>query len=57
MECAGMVDVKTYECFPTLIHEVKMDIETYDKINMKMLKFGVLVNVKENFFTQLMRQT
>ena len=36
MECAGMVDVKTYECFPTLIHEVKMDIETYDKINMKM---------------------
>ena len=36
MECTGMVDVKTYECFPTLIHEVKMDIETYDKINMKM---------------------
>ena len=41
MECAGMVDVKTYECFPTLIHEIKMDIETYDKINMKCM-FNVI---------------
>ena len=26
-----MVDVKTYKCFPTSIHEVKFNIETYDK--------------------------
>ncbi len=30
-----MVDVKTHECFPTLIHEVKMDIGSYDKTNMR----------------------
>ena len=35
MECISMVDVKTHECFPTLIHEVKMDIGSYDKTNMR----------------------
>ena len=29
-----MVDVKTYKCFPTSIHEVKMDISTFDQKNM-----------------------
>ena len=29
-----MVDVKTYKCFPTSIHEVKLNIETHDKTNM-----------------------
>ena len=29
-----MVDVKTYKCFPTTIHEVKLNIETHDKTNM-----------------------
>ena len=29
-----MVDVITYKCFPTLIHEAKLDIETHEKINM-----------------------
>jgi len=30
-----MVDVKTHECFPTLIHEVKMNIGSHDKTNMR----------------------
>ena len=34
MECSSMVDVKTYKCFPTSIHEVKLNIETHDKTNM-----------------------
>ena len=29
-----MVDVKTYKCFPTSIHEVKMDIDRIDQKNM-----------------------
>jgi hypothetical protein len=29
-----VVDVKTYKCFPTSIHEVKMDISTFDQKNM-----------------------
>lgn len=29
-----MVDVKTYKCFPTSIHEVKMDISAFDQKNM-----------------------
>lgn len=29
-----MVDVKTYKCFPTSIHEVKMDIIKFDRKNM-----------------------
>ena len=29
-----MVDVKTYKCFPTSIHEVKLNIETNDKTHM-----------------------
>jgi uncharacterized protein (TIGR02466 family) len=34
MECSGMADVKTYKCFPTSIHEVKLNIETHDRTNM-----------------------
>jgi hypothetical protein len=29
-----MADVKTYKCFPTSIHEVKLNIETHDRTNM-----------------------
>ena len=29
-----MVNVKTYKCFPTSIHEVKLNIETNDKTHM-----------------------
>ena len=29
-----MANVKTYKCFPTSIHEVKLNIETHDKTNM-----------------------
>jgi len=29
-----VVDVKTYKCFPTSIHEVKMDIIKFDRKNM-----------------------
>ena len=29
-----MVDVKTYKCFPTSIHEVKMDVHRLDQKNM-----------------------
>ena len=29
-----MVNVKTYKCFPTSIHEVKLNIETHDRTNM-----------------------
>ena len=29
-----MADVKTYKCFPTLIHEFVLDIPTDDKILM-----------------------
>ena len=29
-----MVDVKTYKCFPTLIHEFNLDIPIHDKIQM-----------------------
>tara|TARA_Y100000114_G_scaffold130823_1_gene128780 strand:- start:337 stop:921 length:585 start_codon:yes stop_codon:yes gene_type:complete len=35
MEYSSMVDVKTHECFPTLIHEVKMNIGSHDKTNMR----------------------
>ena len=34
MECSSMANVKTYKCFPTSIHEVKLNIETHDKTNM-----------------------
>ena len=30
-----MVDVKTYKCFPTSIHEVKMNISNHDQMLMK----------------------
>ena len=30
-----MVDVKTYKCFPTSIHEVKMSINNYDQMLMR----------------------
>lgn len=29
-----MANVKTYKCFPTSIHEVKLNIETHDRTNM-----------------------
>ena len=29
-----MANVKTYKCFPTSIHEVKLNIETHDRKNM-----------------------
>ena len=34
MECSSMADVKIYKCFPTSIHEVKLNIETHDRTNM-----------------------
>ena len=34
MECSSMVNVKTYKCFPTSIHEVKLNIETHDRTDM-----------------------
>ena len=34
MECSSMANVKTYKCFPTSIHEVKLNIETHDRKNM-----------------------
>lgn len=30
-----MVDVKTYKCFPTSIHEVKMNINSHDRMLMR----------------------
>ena len=30
-----MVDVKTYKCFPTSIHEVKMNINNHDQMLMR----------------------
>ena len=29
-----MADVKTYKCFPTSIHEVKLNIDSLDKKQM-----------------------
>jgi hypothetical protein len=34
LEYCIVVDVKTYKCFPTSIHEVKMDIDRLDQKNM-----------------------
>ena len=34
MEHSSMVDVKTYKCFPTSIHEVKLNIDYLDKKQM-----------------------
>jgi len=34
MEHSSMVDVKTYKCFPTSIHEVKLNIDSLDKKQM-----------------------
>ena len=34
MEHSSMVDVKTYRCFPTSIHEVKLNIDSLDKKQM-----------------------
>ena len=31
MECINMADVKTNNCFPTLIHEFKLDLD-HDKM-------------------------
>ena len=34
MECISMVDVTSHYCFPTVIHEFNLDIDTLDKKHM-----------------------
>ena len=45
MEYSSMVDVKTHRCFPTSIHEVKLNIDSLDK--KQMLQY-VQLNSKDD---------
>ena len=45
MEHSSMVDVKTHRCFPTSIHEVKLNIDSLDK--KQMLQY-VQLNSKDD---------
>ena len=45
MEHSSMVDVKTHRCFPTSIHEVKLNIDSLDK--KQMLQY-VKLNSKDD---------
>ena len=46
MECGNMVDVKSYECFPTMIYEFKSGLSNSD--HNLMLKYLAVERDKEN---------